>query len=103
MERCRQEMKIYIDYQDTINKARELENLAGKLRLAADQKIGGTQTSLAASWTGDSAEAFRTKLAARQTKIRSRAEDLEKTAKALRRAAENMKRAEDAARAILGF
>ena len=67
-------MKLYIDYQDTINKARELENLARRLRRAADQLIGGTQSSLAASWTGDSAEAFRTKLSARQTKIRSRAE-----------------------------
>lgn len=93
-------MVLYIDYQDTINKARELESLAGKLRLVSDRRIGGTVSSLSSVWTGDSADAYRTKLSARQTKIRMRAGELENAAAALRKAAETMKRVEDTCRLL---
>ena len=92
--------EIKVDYQDTINKARELENISNSIKNAGTKDISSISEYCSSAWKGDASDAYRKKMEKIKNKIVKRGTDLKKTAQSLEDAAIRYKRIEESAVAI---
>ena len=91
---------IEINYQDTINKAEQLEDLAFDIKHICQSDIAGITDSCNAVWKGDASSDFQKKLGKLQSQIEKRSKNLESTAGALGKSARRLKQAEEYAKLL---
>lgn len=91
---------IELNYQDTINKAEQLEELAAEMKTICSKDIGGANDVCSSIWKGDASTAYQKKLNQIQSKIEKRADTLNSTANSLGGVARRLKQAEDFAKSL---
>lgn len=79
---------INMNFNLTMNKAQELDNLAGELERMATSNLENTLQTLSRSWTGDAANAYINKGRIMENKIKSSADQLRAIAGTLRHVAQ---------------
>lgn len=94
---------IIIDYEDTLKKADELEELADEIENRVLKNLSDTAGAARGTWTGSTAEKYQSKNKRLMDKLSGHARDLRRTAEGLRKAAKRFKRAEERAKAIFGI
>jgi len=92
--------EIKVDYQDTINKARELESISYSIKNVGSKDMSSINEYCSSAWKGDASDAYRKKMVKIQNKILKRGTDLRKTAQSLEDTATRYKRIEESAAAI---
>ncbi len=92
---------IELNYQDTINKAGQMADLASDIRSICNRDIEEINDACSSIWKGDSGVAYQKKLNQIQTKIEKRARNIENTANSLGGVARRLKQAEDYAKSLL--
>lgn len=93
---------IDIDYQDTLQKAAQLENLAAELRRVSTRDLLELQSCVGRTWRGSSAELYKKKAKVLSQQVNAQANDLQKLANSLRQAAERYRFLEQMAHNIFG-
>lgn len=91
-------MAVKFDYNQTMNQAKELENIAANLQNRTVNTMDHVYESIYAAWTGDSAKIFLRFLENYQTDMVKKADYIRKTAEFLKNAAKQMQQAEAQAR-----
>lgn len=94
------EATIQLNYQQAINQAKSLENLARELRNLANNNMESTISELSGNWTGDNAKEFIAKAEKAQNDLIKNARALTEAASVIRQSAENIRKAELAAKRI---
>lgn len=94
------EATIQLNYQQAINQAKSLENLASELRTLANNNMESTISELSGNWTGDNARAFIEKAEKAQNDLLKNARALTDAARVIRESAENIRKAELLAKRI---
>ncbi len=92
-------MAIKFNYQQTMQQAQHLEQMAADLTGKTKSKITGVKDTLGAAWTGDSGKAFIKFLTDVETDLDAKAKYLRGVADYLKKSAKKIKEAEEAARA----
>lgn len=92
--------QILFNYNQSISKAKELENVSNELRRIAQKDMENSINNLSGAWKGKSASEYLNIANTLQKKIESSSKELNKTADKIRRIAENIKNAELQALAI---
>ena len=92
-------MAVKFDYQQTMQQAQALENLASDLSGKTKQKITGVKDNLNAAWTGNSGKSFIKFMGEAESDIDAKAKYLRSVADYLKKSAKKIKEAEDAAKA----
>lgn len=92
--------EIKVDYQDTINRARELENISNNIMNAGSKNLSSINEYCSSVWKGDASDTYRKKMEKIKNKIVKRGTDLKKTAQSLEDTAIRYKRIEESAIAI---
>ncbi|MCR4850642.1 MAG: WXG100 family type VII secretion target [Lachnospiraceae bacterium] len=92
-------MAIKFNYQQTIQQAQAIEQMAGDLSSKTKSKLSGVKDNLNAAWTGESGKNFVKFLADAETDLDAKAKYLKGVADYLRKAAKKIKEAEEAAQA----
>ena len=92
--------EIRVDYQDTINKARRLENVAQEVKSTCSKNMSSISSYCNSAWKGDAADAYQKKMSQIKTRIMKRGTNLQTTAVSLENAAKRYKRIEEAAASI---
>ena len=84
---------IHIDYNDTIKKAKRMEELAGEIDKIADNRVSNIYRALPASgrWTGSGAVMYQKKTKKYYDNLKRRAKNLRFSAQTLRGIAEKYK------------
>lgn len=88
--------EIVINFQDTINKANQLEELAGDIRHLCENNITDINGYCAHVWKGDAGEAYRKKMNQISGKLKKRANDLETVAESIGQSVKRLKAADEA-------
>lgn len=88
------EFQINFNYNQAISKAQELETAATKLETDAVTEMDSILLAINRNWTGDNANAYRTKCKTEQTNIATIVESIRTVASTIRTMAENIKAAE---------
>lgn len=78
---------IYISYQNVLNKAGELEELANRLVSIKDNEFDSLRSSLSSNWDGSSAEEMQKKLNDLNNKLNESITELKNAAALLRKQA----------------
>lgn len=91
---------IDIDYQDTLQKAAQLENLAAELRRVSTHDLAELQSCR--NWRGSAAEVYKKKTKILSQQVNAQANDLQKLASSLRQAAERYRWLEQVSHSIFG-
>ena len=86
--------QIFINYNDAIRKADELEEIADNLSRIANQNMEEALRTVSNSWGGENSQIYVSKGNTLKNKIETNANQLRKTARAIRTIAANTKRAE---------
>ena len=86
--------EILFNYQQSIQQAGRLEDIARKVDRLANNKMGETVDGQRAAWQSDSSPRFYNKIGQVQSDIRAHADNIRKVAKSIRTIAEEIKRAE---------
>lgn len=89
---------IDLNYQDTINKADELGNLAAEIKGICSSNLGNINSSCSSIWKGDAGAAYQKKLRQIQSKIEKRAKSLETIANSMGGIARRLRQVEDYAK-----
>lgn len=92
-------MAIKFNYQETMQQAQHLEQMASDLSGKTKSKLSGVRENLSAAWTGDSGKAFVKFISDAENDIDAKAKYLRGVADYLKKAAKKIKEAEDAAKA----
>lgn len=92
-------MAIKFNYQQTIQQAQALEQMASDLSGKTKSKLSGVRENLNAAWTGDSGKAFIKFLTEAESDLDAKAKYLRGVADYLKKAAKKIKEAEEAAAA----
>ena len=95
-------MAIKFNYQQTVQQAQALEQMASDLSGKTKSKITGVKDNLNAAWTGNSGKAFIKFIGDCETDLDAKAKYLRGVADYLKQAAKKIKEAEDAAKASAG-
>lgn len=77
-------VKIAIDFQNAINRASELENLAYSLKYTVNHDLADAKERLKKNWGGESADLFIRKTSDISDRLMSVSEQIKKNAEALR-------------------
>lgn len=91
-------MAIQFDYNQTMNQAKLLEELAADLQNHCVRKLDSVYENVDAAWSGQAAEVYLTYIRGVQEDLGKKAKYLRDTAEFLRTAANKMKAADAAAR-----
>lgn len=91
------ESEIRLNYEESLRKAREMEDIASELRQNANGELDQALAQLSQGWKGEGADAYMQKGAALREKILESAKDLEHTAEAVKTMAKRLYDAEMAA------
>lgn len=94
------EATIQLNYQQAVNQAKALENLASELRNLANRNMESTISELSGNWTGENAREFINKAEKAQSDLIKNARALEEAADVIRQSAENIRKAELTAKRI---
>lgn len=94
--------QIKIDYQDTINKAKQLEDISLEIKNICTREMNEANSYCKSMWKGDASDIYQKKMEQIQKRITTRGTNLQKTAQALKEAALRYKRIEEAAASIFG-
>ncbi len=92
-------MAIKFNYEQTIQQANQLEQMASDLSGKTKSKLSGVKENLGAAWTGDSGKAFLGFLSDAESDLDAKAKYLRGVAEYLKKSAKKIKAAEDAAKA----
>lgn len=92
-------MAIKFNYQQTIQQAQQLEQLASDLSGKTKGKISGVKDNLSAAWTGNAGKSFVKFLGDAENDLDAKAKYLRGVADYLKKAAKKIKEAEEAAQA----
>lgn len=92
-------MAIKFNYEQTLQQAHQLEQLASDLSGKTKPKLTGVKENLGAAWTGDSGKAFINFIGEAESDIDAKVKYLRGVADYLKKAAKKMKAAEEAAKA----
>lgn len=92
-------MAIKFNYQQTIQQAQKLEQMASDLSGKTKGKLTGVKDNLSAAWTGNSGKNFVKFLTDAESDLDAKAKYLRGVADYLKKAAKKIKEAEDAAQA----
>lgn len=92
--------RIIIDYQDTINKAGKLEDIANSIKRSCSKEMGEISGYCNGVWKGDAADAYQKKLSQIKSKIMKRGDNLRSVAGDLEEYARRYQRIEQAANSI---
>lgn len=91
-------MAIKFDYNQTINQAKQLEELSREMSAQCVKKLDSVCGNIEAAWTGDAAKTYLKYMKAIQTDMQSKAKYLQQVAEFLRNAAGKIKAAEEQAK-----
>lgn len=92
-------MAIKFNYQQTMQQAQKLEQLASDLSGKTKGKLSSVKENLSAAWTGNSGKNFVKFLSNAETDLDAKAKYLRGVADYLKKAAKKIKEAEEAAQA----
>lgn len=92
-------MAIKFNYQQTIQQAQKLEQMASDLSGKTKGKISGVKDTLCAAWTGNSGKNFVKFLGEAESDLDAKAKYLRGVADYLKKTAKKIKEAEEAAEA----
>ena len=92
-------MAIKFNYQQTIQQAQKLEQMASDLSGKTKGKVSGVKDTLSAAWTGNSGKNFVKFLSEAESDLDDKAKYLRGVADYLKKAAKQIKEAEEAAEA----
>lgn len=92
--------EINVNYQDTIDKAVRLENVAKDIKGVCSGELSSLGSFCNGVWKGDASLAYQKKMGQIQSRINKKANNLQKTANSLEEAARRYKRIEDMAMSI---
>ena len=92
-------MAIKFNYEQTMQQAKNLEQIASDLLGKTKSKLSGVKDNLSAAWTGDSGNAFIKFLGDAETDLDAKAKYLRGVADYLKKSAKKIKAAEEAAKA----
>ena len=92
-------MAIKFNYQQTMQQAQKLEQLASDLSGKTKGKLSSVKENLSAAWTGNSGKNFVKFLSNAETDLDAKAKYLIGVADYLKKAAKKIKEAEEAAQA----
>ena len=92
-------MAIKFNYQETVEQARKLEEMASDLSGKTKGKISSVRDNLNAAWTGNSGKNFVKFLTNAETDLDAKAKYLRGVADYLKKAAKKIKEAEESAKA----
>ncbi len=92
-------MAIKFNYQQTIQQAQKLEQMASDLSGKTKGKLTGVKDNLNAAWTGNSGKNFVKFLSNAESDLDAKAKYLRGVADYLKKAAKKIKEAEEAAEA----
>ncbi|MFT3985542.1 MAG: WXG100 family type VII secretion target [Lachnospiraceae bacterium] len=91
---------IKFDYNQTINQAKQLDEIAGDMQNSCIKKMTEISSNIEAAWTGNAAKAYVSYLRGVQEDLGKKAKYLKDTAEFLRTAAKKMQEAEAAAKQL---
>ncbi len=92
-------MAIKFNYQQTIQQAQRLEQMASDLSGKTKHKVAGVKDNLNAAWTGNSGKGFVKFISEVESDLDAKAKYLRGVADYLKKAAKKIKEAEEAAEA----
>lgn len=92
-------MSVKFNYQQTMQQAQALEQLASELGGMTKQKVVSVRTDLSAAWTGNSGKSFIKFMSDAEADLDAKTKYLRSIADYLKKSAKKMKDAEDAAKA----
>ncbi len=92
-------MAIKFNYQQTMQQAQALEQMAQDLSGKTKHKLTGVKENLSAAWTGDAGKACIKFLGDAETDLDAKSKYLRGVADYLKKSAKKIKAAEDAAKA----
>lgn len=92
-------MAIKFDYNQTVQQAKLLDELAADMQNQSVKKLGEVCQNIEAAWTGDAGKAYLRYMRGVQEDIQKKAKYLKDTAEFLRSAAKKMQAADDQAKA----
>lgn len=91
---------IIVDFQDTLNKVKKIEQLSGTVRNIAQKHIDGIGENVPSAWSGDAGKRYQKKINKIDTRIKNRASALERNAAGLKMSVNRLKRAEEYAQRL---
>ena len=92
-------MAIKFNYQETIQQAQKLEQMASDLSGKTKGKVSGVRENLNAAWTGNAGKGFIQFLSQAESDLDAKAKYLRGVADYLKKAAKKIKEAEEASEA----
>lgn len=93
---------INVYYDEIIERAEELYELADKLLSMVNNDVGESTNTVRRSWSGDSGELYAGKVNDTAGRLRQRARELRNASASLKKSAERMRNADLLAISILG-
>ncbi len=87
---------IVINFQDTMNKANQLEALARDIHHLCENDLTDINGYCAHVWKGDASEVYRKKMNQISGKLKKRANDLEAVAESIGQSVKRLKAADEA-------
>lgn len=91
---------IIVDFRDTFNKVKRIEQLSNQVNRIATRTVDGIGENIPSVWTGDGADRYQKKLNKINARIKKRAQDLNKNARGLEASANRLKKAEEYAKTL---
>lgn len=88
------ERMIELQYQNSINCAKELENVASVVKGVSTSDLEEIRNSLGSAWEGEAAVKCLQKVGLLQTGVKADGASIDRTAATIRQIAENVRRAE---------
>lgn len=89
---------IVVDFQDTLNKVKKMEQLSVEVRDVANKHVDEIGNNIPSVWSGDGAGRYQKKIKKIDTRIKNRAKALERNASGLKASVNRLKRAEEYAK-----
>ena len=93
---------IDIDWRDTIEKAKQLESLAGELQNVINNELLSIQDGAGSRWQGSAADLYRKKARTYVRQMQSEQKNLRSLANSLRKAAETYRDLERLGSSLFG-
>ena len=91
---------IVVDFQDTLNKVKQIEQLSVEVRNVSKNNLNGISGNIPSVWSGDAAKRYQKKINKIDARVRNRATALEKNASGLKTSVTRLKRVEEYAQSL---
>lgn len=94
--------EIYLNYRDTIKKAKDLEELATKVQKVSVNNLRNVEQRIGSAWKGDAGGAYRKKYDKAVVNLNNQGKNLKRLAEQLERSARRLQNLEELANQIFG-